>query len=1514
MTRDPNVSEDANAVDAAGATSPLSGHRVTAPGKVTRAELAAGAPAGPAGSRPAGGPSRSADPDASAGAGVWAADSALMEAMGLGPVQRTPLAFGGSPMGPGPRLGIPVAGARSPQLDAFKYFEKHGRQHFAELREHEMGALTLPTGSPYASWQSGDPRAFGRWFSYQLFLHLPAKPWDLLEQTLAPTNIWKLIDDGRDASNPDDPAQANEYQSAVTREMEKAYREPLREALARLMPRIVKEWNRRTLIDHAERSQATSTSLPEHPETNYPGVGVLQSHPIDRHVLAALSTVGAQPSLVKVDFTAYRKAFPTEAKPHGARPDQPSLRKLRFEWQAPQGARRWIKVIDPIDARPEEVAAELFGDSLLTYLVTPAAPLFGLEIQKHPFVPHHERTFSRFSGGAGGTPGQEALAGPLADQAALNQAAGLTAGKAPRAAVVQELEILLDELQALTAEAASWLTFDPALVQAIGRVEQRKNRLAAGDDREAAAWGAQVREQLEIVGKCRRGVEIVGKLYKTNAEDREGRELTWEIGTLFYQAAVHSDLVATARPMLDRANQRLLALPADWIEAQFRWIRRALAASRQNARTGKDDAFVRSLAAKEELLRGELMAVRDLLLSNPLAIRDELARLTRELQKLATAAATVRNVDACDEAFVSVKEAKSATGWIRSLASNPLSGRHGNDRLEALAQRANKFQAQWDSILQLWRGGKQEEAAEALEKHARSDEWKQFFQDVAREISDQAKYDAWMTFGMLVGIAVVTGFAGAVVEPLAAGLAGPILGFAITVTTEAALFTSLSYLLVEKHPTLQGLGHDFAKNVALFGVLKGVGKGWGALEKLLGVEMKAGEVLSQFAIVNGVALYEANREKAKRGETLTEGEILKISFDNLVFLLAVAIGSKAAAPAFGRWRLRGKAGEQLARIEELHRQVESLAAQAKTSKDKAVAERLLEQQRELLALERLFLESLQEITRKGWDHARQQGMTREQFDAVHAAEKDLASATRDLRTAEILATLEPVMAGQYLAEPGQVYEAARDHFLADQQNRGAETRGEGGLRSVELHLPDGTTLHIRERGEIGTDTKRVATPGGDPAPPRVEEVAKAHGIEPAQSATFEALYQSHPAELLHWLETLASQPGFANRLLALFGESALISFKPTGNGLLDLRGKLDIAPAKLATLSDADLVKLEKLGRNDKAPDADYEYFESTSTKGGKPGARLRFKARVMERAKEITKKLLADLELSPEDPRASFLENATLQESTRLWDLFNEEAYRNPKLRKQAAQWALEGMSPTVDRSGTAVREFVARLQFYEAEIRVTAGKIVSNTREMLQQRLRKERTIRGKELSPAEIKAVTREVTQEHLGRAFDLIGPAANQAAGDAAIEISGNKPLKENGARTVGEKLANDAWRGSAAAQTGDLAPGVVNVGSKSEHALTIHIQSIADTLSFSNAADAAYHAHKHVRELDPSSSAGNEVRLYLDAARKHIRNNPGVLRHNQNGSRSIVVEKDGLRAIVAVSAQGDASIATFGRGN
>jgi hypothetical protein len=293
---------------------------------------------------------------------------------------------------------------------------------------------------------------------------------------------------------------------------------------------------------------------------------------------------------------------------------------------------------------------------------------------------------------------------------------------------------------------------------------------------------------------------------------------------------------------------------------------------------------------------------------------------------------------------------------------------------------------------------------------------------------------------------------------------------------------------------------------------------------------------------------------------------------------------------------------------------------------------------------------------------------------------------------------------------------------------------------------------------------------------------------------------------------------------------------------------------------------------------------------------------------KEVVKSILDSLGIKPDDARTKLFDGMSEGDATRLWDLFNERGYKNPAIRKQAAEWAF-GKNPRT------ARELVAEIQFYDAEVTNRAAQLVADVKAEVATELAKGAAAKGSKLTSTEIGAATRAVTTKRLGRALDKIGPAALDAAFTRTIaDMAQTKALSGGTATTVGAEAADAAWKTNVAAQTGPDSAGSRNIGAKSDTELPAHIKSIADTLSFSNEADGAYHAHKHARELATPTTPATEMAAYLKAARQFIRDKFGVTRQNQNGSRSVVFDADGMRAIVTVGTDGHASISTFGKSN
>jgi hypothetical protein len=175
---------------------------------------------------------------------------------------------------------------------------------------------------------------------------------------------------------------------------------------------------------------------------------------------------------------------------------------------------------------------------------------------------------------------------------------------------------------------------------------------------------------------------------------------------------------------------------------------------------------------------------------------------------------------------------------------------------------------------------------------------------------------------------------------------------------------------------------------------------------------------------------------------------------------------------------------------------------------------------------------------------------------------------------------------------------------------------------------------------------------------------------------------------------------------------------------------------------------------------------------------------------------------------------------------------------------------------------------------------------------------------LTIPERQQLNRGITKELLGEVLVELGPAARRAAQFKALRelVSGVTPKNSRDIET--------AWHENVADQRGPNGAGTINLGTPSDAELPRTVRKNAEGLSFSTPTSGAYHAHKHAAEI-ARNPVLSEMNNYLAEARSLLGKQDGTLRHNQDGSRSVVVENETLRAIVNVDATGAAAIATFG---
>ena len=166
--------------------------------------------------------------------------------------------------------------------------------------------------------------------------------------------------------------------------------------------------------------------------------------------------------------------------------------------------------------------------------------------------------------------------------------------------------------------------------------------------------------------------------------------------------------------------------------------------------------------------------------------------------------------------------------------------------------------------------------------------------------------------------------------------------------------------------------------------------------------------------------------------------------------------------------------------------------------------------------------------------------------------------------------------------------------------------------------------------------------------------------------------------------------------------------------------------------------------------------------------------------------------------------------------------------------------------------------------------------------------------------------EATSESTIRKKILESVVAQMGAPDVAV----------GPARTIGEVAADVALQTNLDAQVGGDAPGQVALDSVSPTETAARVKLQADAMNFGDAHDAAYHAHKHAREMTPPPLPEHEFEVYLLAARATIKKGTAEPSHpaQRSASQSVTFVEGGNRCIVSVDATGQASIATFMPGN
>lgn len=944
--------------------------------------------------------------------------------------------FGGSSKEPEPEWRVKAG----PPQD---YVKQHAMAIIDGLRA-DMSNAAFVTGVEGVAWKAGSAALFNEAVNLQLYQN-KADLWSFLVRVLAPDDVGPIVDHGRDAIAI--PDQAKQYNNGVVFELEKAFQRRIADSLRRTVPRYAAVWNQHVFA--AEKSQAGKRKHTDPlPVVAEPAQAeVRASAPIDPIVISALERHLA------IDFKRYRENNKAENHEYEVQ----KLEKVSLEIQWQQRAIHWARATPP-NASAEEVANELYGSETMAYLITPAAPLFGFDTSpenkgrlKQSYRDQIDRITGNnaYKGSAAPMPGTfgaegEVLAGPLGDEAALNQSRHIlpTPG-ASKAIVVERMRKIAGDFTSIQKKVARWGQ-QGLLDAAKHKVEARSQQL--DKERQEARgldWDGQTQVQVEVLGTVENAVEFAGKQADSFASFPGVGWLIIHIVRDYLEAAAVSDLGASAKLKLQAADDRSRQFPADLMDVLLDQTRAPIHSAMiektgAGGRVGDWDASrygSGDLERKQNKLRHELTKMRELLLQDPAKAKLELQRLLTEITTLSTEVSMVADMDACEAAWASLKDNLSTVGEAVSVVSSS-----GNDLMREDMKAVTTMHEQWKGIYRRWKAAKDAGntaqmrlVEEELSRKAKSAEWTELFNKIGKHIKDTQTINKWVTFGVMVGIALLTGGIGAYVEAGAGAAWGGVAGFAASTAVEAATFTSMSYLIVAKDPSLSGYFTEMGKSALMFGALKGLGKiyvgavGEAVAESGVG---QIGGILVQFTALNGHALYEADQQMRKaKGRGLTEDEILSISFENLAFIGALSLGSALMKPFLTGVALEGKLQGELIAVRNARAHAGDLAASIQAAKGKNIAQakKLNTALADALTKEEALLSGLRERV-KAHEGGDKSALSDAAYKQIKAAMGEHEAHVLEFRRSEVANLLEAAGPSQFYVARGAAFDTVVQHY------------------------------------------------------------------------------------------------------------------------------------------------------------------------------------------------------------------------------------------------------------------------------------------------------------------------------------------------------------------------------------------------------------------------------------------------------------------------------------------------------
>jgi hypothetical protein len=834
---------------------------------------------------------------------------------------------------------------------------------------------------------------------------------------------------------------------------------------------------------------------------------LVPAHPLDWEV--ALSMVGRGEPTVQV----------AQGKLHADAAAQPKYRKItRVEWQGSNGG-PWNAVrVEPADAGPESVAAEVLGKSTEAYRIKRVGPYF--------LIPEDQA--ARIVGlPSWMVPGKKDAVQNLAygkNAASVEKAEverGLPAdAKAPTSTELDaQWHAIQDQLLGISSVVRPY-GLDAELGPALSHHAGHYADLSTLSGHDAAVRGRLFTNQTNLLERV--GAQVAA-LTAHAPVPKPGPSLIPMLDVLakLMRVANLSHLPETGDAAMNEIAAAQRTAVTDVLEAKLGDIATQIEIARlcgtqsRQAQHRSQGTYGATLAERAEKLRERVAVLRGQMLADKAALND-LEALQRDVDALRFEAGIVAEVGQLGQLF-EVLDQLEDNNWV--LFSEGLTAKVGDTsddnrigRLETarrgsmdLRRELNIIHGDWLKIeataqsleTSLAKGGAKDATAQARAfvqpqiiaiqaklKKVGSEEAVQTFLKDAFDKVDSAKTRAMIVqIATMIGVAALAsatgGLAGGIAEGLGAGAMGVSMA---SLAAETAMFTAVNARL-NGEPMLAAFVNNGIGNLLTFGAMKGVGKafeasetfGWALKGAKSGAAVRTAALIAargsqmtvETIVATGIQIAQAEYESVRAtGHTLSAHDLEVTAAQGMAMMIGTAITHRVLGdPALVTHTLGNELGARLAKLRGMS---DAVAAHG----DSAQAIALMEQTRKLIED---VGSRAKELSGKNDHELSALGYTRAQVEALAkfsgAQSKALASMDAGAFAAQL---------GLHSVVPGRVFSGAKQEIeavVSDFRSRGyaSEKTSEG----YRISKADEPPIELFERQELARTAK--APTARDPA-------------------------------------------------------------------------------------------------------------------------------------------------------------------------------------------------------------------------------------------------------------------------------------------------------------------------------------------------------------------------------------------------------------------------------------------------